>query len=685
MREVSALKFDPDLLIFHDDDNSVSSLQFDLDKPNAEILESVIHKSYRQTPNSMVRRKAFISLLVGPGETEDVSKLLFPEHKRRMIAMPSDVDVKNVQDISLPSEYDTPSKVPLTDMSDDVESMNKIMESVLISAEPSPQDGEKLCTKPLHHDGNPVPDSKNQKDNDLSYFIPNLDVSSGSESTKSIIEDGDDKSSFILSIHKDSSTHSKSEHLSHSKKIPKDKSKNGYKADDKSIVSASSTWSSKLANIFRKNVFSKRKSKDIKCAHNLNHIREQKSFDDDDSIVTSAQIQSELRDTEGRGVIENLHRLQQQPSLHTSNTFISDLDPSCCNSFESSQLESNSKFEVYCGKMSHQKDNGNNSFTLTAQRPPKMEHLDRSLSDTIDYDKSRSSSLISPQVKQRVKEKLKKREKILKLFHRKDRKSQKSVTSSERTNNGNKNDEKRQFRRERLLSDSSNDASYPIIHMSSFSSRNNKVFDAPGKFLAGIESMSPSSSSKPLKQGASHTRTKSDPTMLSPSPYKKHQASVHRRMPSLPVSFPNEEYNFHKDTVGNHQRQSTMYQRHRRTNSLSSVSSDISCLSDSISVASSYVSLHDPCAKPSKIVKRSRLDLGAGDGDVWYEKIFVSKRTGKKRIFFVSLATGKKKSDEPPTGASKVLYLEDLEDMEEMNLPIPSIPSPSHLRRYASC
>ena len=154
-------------------------------------------------------------------------------------------------------------------------------------------------------------------------------------------------------------------------------------------------------------------------------------------------------------------------------------------------------------------------------------------------------------------------------------------------------------------------------------------------------------------------------------------------MTSLPISFSNDS-NTHRSRACD-QGHSNVHRTHRRADSLSSVSSDISCLSDSISVASSYVSYHDPCAKPSKIVKRSRLDLGAGDGDIWFEKIFVSKRTGKRRTFFVSLATGRKKSDEPPTGASKVLYLEDLEDMKEMNLPVPTVPPSAHLRRYASC
>ncbi len=96
---------------------------------------------------------------------------------------------------------------------------------------------------------------------------------------------------------------------------------------------------------------------------------------------------------------------------------------------------------------------------------------------------------------------------------------------------------------------------------------------------------------------------------------------------------------------------------------------DSSFFSDAPSTASSYTALSglsykDPCAKPSRIVKRSNLDVsGTGDGDIWVEKIFVSKRTRKRRTFFVSVATGRRVRDEPPTGASKVLYTEDIKEL----------------------
>jgi hypothetical protein len=83
--------------------------------------------------------------------------------------------------------------------------------------------------------------------------------------------------------------------------------------------------------------------------------------------------------------------------------------------------------------------------------------------------------------------------------------------------------------------------------------------------------------------------------------------------------------------------------------------------------ALSNLSYKDPCAKPSKTIKRSNLDIsGEGDGDIWVEKIFVSKRSGKQRTFFISVATGRRVRDEPPTGASKVIYQDDLKELRRI-------------------
>jgi len=65
-------------------------------------------------------------------------------------------------------------------------------------------------------------------------------------------------------------------------------------------------------------------------------------------------------------------------------------------------------------------------------------------------------------------------------------------------------------------------------------------------------------------------------------------------------------------------------------------------------------SIVDPLAKPSKIVKRLGI---VGDGDIWVESVCRNRKSGSTRLFFVSQNTGQKVRDEPPTGASQVLYL----------------------------
>ena len=71
----------------------------------------------------------------------------------------------------------------------------------------------------------------------------------------------------------------------------------------------------------------------------------------------------------------------------------------------------------------------------------------------------------------------------------------------------------------------------------------------------------------------------------------------------------------------------------------------------------------DPEAAPSKKVMRSSLTNKnntnlKGDDDVWVEKIYYSKHDRKQEIrVFVSKKTGNKVRDEPPTGASRVIYL----------------------------
>lgn len=63
----------------------------------------------------------------------------------------------------------------------------------------------------------------------------------------------------------------------------------------------------------------------------------------------------------------------------------------------------------------------------------------------------------------------------------------------------------------------------------------------------------------------------------------------------------------------------------------------------------------DPFARPSKRMKKACNHL-SGDGDVWVEKIMKNKNTGRRRSFFYSMKTGERTTDEPPSGASTVIF-----------------------------
>ena len=73
---------------------------------------------------------------------------------------------------------------------------------------------------------------------------------------------------------------------------------------------------------------------------------------------------------------------------------------------------------------------------------------------------------------------------------------------------------------------------------------------------------------------------------------------------------------------------------------------------------------NDPIACPSKKVARSRMRSSGtgtinrdGDGDVWVEKIYHTKKDKRSVTVFVSKKTGKMVQGEPPTGAARVIFL----------------------------
>lgn len=71
--------------------------------------------------------------------------------------------------------------------------------------------------------------------------------------------------------------------------------------------------------------------------------------------------------------------------------------------------------------------------------------------------------------------------------------------------------------------------------------------------------------------------------------------------------------------------------------------------------------LNDSNAKASRKMRKAGINKTniIGDEDVWIEKIFQCDETGNTKTFFVSNRTGKKVEQEPPTGASRVIYLRE--------------------------
>jgi len=65
--------------------------------------------------------------------------------------------------------------------------------------------------------------------------------------------------------------------------------------------------------------------------------------------------------------------------------------------------------------------------------------------------------------------------------------------------------------------------------------------------------------------------------------------------------------------------------------------------------------IHDPLARKSD--KHISTRVCRGDGDLWLEKECVHMVTGKHMSFFYSAHTGRRIAHEPPTGASRVLYM----------------------------
>jgi len=240
-----------------------------------------------------------------------------------------------------------------------------------------------------------------------------------------------------------------------------------------------------------------------------------------------------------------------------------------------------------------------------------------------------------------------------------------------------------------------NDVSYHINHFSSPSVRTIEIprytFDDDESIMSAANSlgMESVSSGNAANTRMASTRPYRTPSNAGLSVDSSHSSSSRLSPMTLESSSQNSfgsQYLDQQQTPSSSRSNNSMSRSNSGRKTLlldpcpSPYSVDSSWASDVASTASSYTALsnlsfRDPCAKQSKIVKRSNLDIsGKGDGDIWVEKIFVSKRTGKRRTFFVSVTTGRRIKDEPPTGASKVIYSDDLKELtkEEVRMTVPS-------------
>lgn len=67
----------------------------------------------------------------------------------------------------------------------------------------------------------------------------------------------------------------------------------------------------------------------------------------------------------------------------------------------------------------------------------------------------------------------------------------------------------------------------------------------------------------------------------------------------------------------------------------------------------------NPFAKQSKSIRKSKMKMKIiGDNDIWEERTLVNTKTGRQRSFFYSVNTGFRLKDEPPTGASQIVYID---------------------------
>lgn len=505
-------------------------------------------------------------------------------------------------------------------------------------------------------------------------------------------------------------------------------------SDNQSIVSTASSLSQRMSDAFTPKWLKKRKIRKLEKMNALLRQRDglgtslystqHSNYNDDDmSIMTSMTQMRNEASMEG-SIITNMDTLKHQPSLHSDCASIASMSTrkSLRSNASKKQLVGTRpptlKFESRntsapviksprpAGLSRHKRSTSDSPVVIQGR---KAMHLERRTVVVVSPKSSPKESNVSlPKQKssrsffgrsssqKQMKEKHQTRKQTTKTS-----KSKSKTSKSKKSSASIPNTRQKQFH----LQPSSGNKMPELIHMSELSPSlrqiNTNIANAP-HYASHLLKTPPSSRSKRLES----------PSPLSASSANS-RSSRHLRHRSLndldsnlnrQLDFGGSKYASHllntpsASSIGSqHSFHSSSSNQRSLSNFLESPSrrsfhSDASSVMSGMSFNSTYTALsnlsyHDPIAKPSKIVRRSNLnvDSSKGDGDIWVEKIFMSKRTGKRRIFFVSVATGRRVRDEPPTGASQIVYQDDLKEMRKIEAEEAARQLDEMKRREAEC
>lgn len=684
-----------------DQDGTLSNLSFLehlQDLPQVPSMEEVymlspVHESKDSTPPDQG------DLIEKPNTLEIFAKLQIEEEKKNIVD-------KNKETPSLQDIVRRQREASLTKHFDHVDQR-------------SSNDNEGSCMKKGRVKPRALPDYYS------SLPIPSLEPSYSDETAILTEAKSDESPTMEEATSKESiadNPRKKKNHKIHSKGVKKSTSTKKIarqESDNQSIVSTASSLSQRISDAFTPKWLKKRKSRKLEKKNALMRQRDglgaslyntqHSNYNDDDmSIMTSMTQMRNEASMEG-SIITNMDTLKHQPSLHSDCASIASMSTrkSLRSNASKKQLVGTRpptlKFESRntsapviksprpAGLSRHKRSTSDSPVVIQGR---KAMHLERRTVVVVSPKSSPKESNVSvPKQKssrsffgksssqKQMKEKHQTRKQTTKTSKSKSKtsKSKKSSTSTPNTR-------QKQFH----LQPSSGNKLPELIHMSELSPSlrqiNTNIANAPhyashllktppSSRSARLESPSPLSAPSANSRSSRHLRHRSLNDLDSNfnrqldfggSKYASHLLNT----PS--ASSIGSQHSFHSSS--SYQRSlSSFLESPSRRNLSQSFHSDASSVMSGMSFNSTYTALsnlsyHDPIAKPSKIVRRSNLnvDSSKGDGDIWVEKIFMSKRTGKRRIFFVSVATGRRVRDEPPTGASQIVYQDDLKEMRKI-------------------